>query len=49
MENKIKLSIIEIQKAIDILRTLPNSDETIFDAINDLSYTIADLEFKLNS
>jgi len=48
-KNVIKQSILKIQDAIDLLKTIQGSLDEIDEIRNELGYKIADLEFEINN
>jgi len=48
-KNVVKQSILKIQDAIDLLKTIKGSIDEIDEVCDELSYKIADLEFEINN
>ena len=48
-ENAVKLAMIKIQEAIDLLENVKGDNDEVDEVCDELGYKIADLEFELNS
>lgn len=48
-ENAVKLAMIKIKEAIDLLEKVKGDNDEVDEVCDKLGYKIADLEFELNS
>ena len=48
-ENAVKLAMIKIQEAIDLLENVKGDNDEVDEVYDELGYQIANLEFELNS
>jgi hypothetical protein len=47
-ENVVKLAMIKIQEAIDLLETVKGDNDEVDEVCNDLGFKYADLEYEIN-